>query len=221
MSSAPGSHDAAQAALGNQSSPEEFVRAVVEAMRAETFTSLPVIVTKKSEDGHTISVKAAVKVPQRQDDGTITHVELPEFTDIPINFSGGGQVTHTFPTAVGDEGWIDFSTRGHGFWRQNGGVQAPQDGEVNGLASGRFRPGARSDPNKLKGVSTTSAQTRTDDKQSLHDVSQTAVTAIREGAAHQVNGKAVQTEVGGSKHHVDANAIQQATAKFLHNCGIG
>ena len=159
MSDAPGSHGAAQAALGNQQSPEEFVRAVVEAVRAETFTSLPVIVTKKSEDGHSITVKAAVKIPQRQDDGTMTFVELPEFTEIPINFSGGGGHTNTFPTAIGDEGWIDFSTRGHGFWRQNGGVQQPQDGEVNGLASGRFRPGARSDPRKLQGVSTTSAQT--------------------------------------------------------------
>lgn len=221
MSSDPGSHDAAQAALGNQPSMEEVVRAVVSAMRAETFTSLPVIVTKKSEDGHVISVKAAVKIPQRQDDNTVTYVELPEFTEIPINWSGGGGHTHTFPTEVGDEGWIDFSTRGHGFWRTQGGVQQPQDGEVNGLGSGRFRPGARSDPRKLQGVSTTSAQTRTDDKKSLHDVSPTGITTIREGAAHQVNGMAVQTEVGGSQHHVDASTIQQVTRKFLHNCGIG
>ena len=221
MDAEPGSHDAAQAALGNQPSTEEVVRAVVEAMRAETFTSLPVIVTKKSEDGHTISVKAAVKIPQRQDDNTITHVELPEFADIPINWSGGGGHTHTFPTEVGDEGWIDFSTRGHGVWRQQGNVQQPETGEVNGLGSGRFRPGARSDPRKLQGVSTTSAQTRTDDKKSLHDVSPTGITTIREGAAHQVNGMAVQTEVGGSQHHVDGTTIQQVTRKFLHNCGIG
>ena len=218
MSSDPGSHDAAQAALGNQPSMEQVIRAVVEAMRAESFTSLPVIVTKKSDDGHTISVKAAVKIPQRQDDNTITHVELPEFTDIPINWSGGGSHTHTFPTEVGDEGWIDFSTRGHGFWRTQGGVQQPQDGEVNGLGSGRFRPGARSDPRKLQGVSTTSAQTRTDDKKSLHDVSPTAITTIREGAAHQVNGMAVQTEKGGSRHVVDGATIQHVAGKVLFNC---
>lgn len=218
MSDEPGSHDAAQAALGNQPSTEEIVRAVVEAMRAETFTSLPVIVTKASEDGHTISVKASLKIPQRQDDNTITYVELPEFLDIPINFSGGGGVTHTFPTKVGDEGWIDFSTRGHGFWRMQGGVQQPQDGEVNGLGSGRFRPGARSDPNKLKGVSTKSAQTRTDDKQSVHDVGDGGITAVLGKAAHQVNGMAVQTELGGSRHIVDAQGIQSQGGKFLWNC---
>ncbi len=86
--------------------------------------------------------------------------------------------------------------------------------------SGRFRPGARSDPRKLQGVSTTSAQTRTDDKKSLHDVSPTGITTIREGAAHQVNGMAVQTEVGSSQHHVDKQTIQQKTTKFLHNCGL-
>ena len=221
MSGEPGSDQAAQAALGNQPSMEDMIRAVVEAVRAESFTNLPVIVTKASEDGHSISVKAAVKIPQRQDDNSVTYVELPELTNIPINFPGAGGITNTFPTKVGDEGWIDFSTRGHGFWRQQGGVQQPQDSEINGLGSGTFRPGARSDPNKLKGVSTTSAQTRTDDKKSLHDVSETAITTIRDAAAHQVNGMAVQSEVGASKHHVDAQTIQQATRKFLHNCGIG
>ena len=221
MSQNPGSHDAAQGALGNQPSLEETVRAVVEGMRADTWTSLPVIVSKASEDGHTISVRAAVKIPQRQDDGSITYVELPEFTDIPINWSGSGGITHTFPTKEGDEGWIDFSARGHGFWRQQGGVQQPQDTRTHALSNGRFRPGARSDPRKLQGVSNTSAQTRTDDKRSLHDLSDTAVTTIREGAAHQVNGMAVQTEVGGSQHHVDKTTIQQRTPKFLHNSGLG
>ncbi len=221
MDVAPGSHDAAQAALGNQPSMEEIIRAVAESMRADTWTSLPCIVTKRSEDGHSVSVKSAIKIPRRQDDGTITYDELPEFTDIAINFSGAGGVSHTFAIDEGDEGWIDFSARGHGYWRQQGGVQQPQDTRTHALSNGRFRPGARSDPRKLKGVSTTSSQIRTDDKRSLHDLSQTAVTTIRENAAHQVNGMAVQTEVGGSQHHVDATTIQQVTRKFLHNCGVG
>jgi hypothetical protein len=221
MDTTPGSHDAAQGALGNQPSLEETIRAVVEGLRADQWTSLPCIVTKASEDGHTISVKAAVKIPQRQDDGSITYVELPEFEGIPMNWPGAGGTTHTFGTKVGDEAWLDFSARGHGFWRQNGDVQPPQDLGTHALSNAVFRPGARSDPRKLKGVSTTSAQLRTDDKKSLHDLSETAVTTIREGAAHQVNGKAVQTEIGKTLHHVAGDAIQQVTRKFLHNCGIG
>ena len=81
-----------------------------------------------------------------------------------------------------------------------------------------FIPGVRSDPNKLKGVSQTSTQTRTDDKQTVHDVSHTAVTAVREQSAHQVNGSAVQSQKGGASHVVDGMTIQNVAGKILLNC---
>ena len=195
MSGEPGTHEAAQAALGNQPSFEEMVRAVVEASRADTWTSLPVIVTKRSEDGHTISVKAAVKIPRRTDDNTIVYDELPEFQDIPINFSGGGGVVNTHPTKLGDEGWIDFSTRDHGVWRQQGSVQQPQDGQVNGLASGRFRPGARSDPRKIPDYNTEASESRTDDGR-------------HRTITHPANG--VKVTVNGGKQTLDVNAATGA-----------
>lgn len=218
MSDAPGSRDAAAAALGNQGTTEDLVRTLIDADRAEQWTSLPCIVVKKSADGHSVTLKSAVMVPQRQDDGSVTHVELPVFVDVPINFSGGGGYTHTFPLNAGDEGWVEVSTLGQGVWLQNGGVQQPQDIARHALSDVRFRPGARSDPRKLKGVSPTSAQTRTDDKQSLHDVSATAVTAIRGTTAHQVGERAVMSQTAGTMHVVGSSSIQQRAPKFLHNC---
>ncbi len=78
-----------------------------------------------------------------------------------------------------------------------------------------FVPGVRSDPNKLKGVSPNSTQTRTDDKKSLHDISHTAITTIREFAVQQVNGAAIQSELKGARHVIDPKSILTLASKIL------
>lgn len=207
------------AAAGNLQTTEDVVRAALEADRADTWTSLPVKVSKASQDGHTITLTPLVKAPRRQDDGTYAYEALPELQDVPIAFPGGGGVTSTYPSAEGDEGFVTASSLGHDVWHQNGGVQPPSDPRRHSLSDFRFQPGARSDPRKLKGVSQNSAQVRTDDKGTVSDVGERGVTNLRKDAVHQVSDAAVVAQKGGSRHAIDGGTIAQVTGMFFHNCG--
>lgn len=197
---------------------EEVYETIKDAVLARLPRSGPVMLTDDSPDGHTVKLQPLTKATQRQIGGGMQAVTLPVLPDVPVHFMSGSGITTTYGLKKGQEGWHIPAALGIDGWHQNGGVQAPGDVRQFAHADTIFIPGVRSDPNKLKGVSPNSTQTRTDDKQTLHDVSATAVTSIRQTAAHQVNGSAIQTELGGTKLHVDAGTIQHVAGKILLNC---
>ena len=198
--------------------PEETVRAGLAGFQRGVWTSLPVIVVEDSQDGHTVKIKSAVKVPRQKEDGAVEFVELPQFHDVPIHFQGAGGITATHAIKEGDEGIVHFSSRALDTWHEQGGVQQSIDVRMHSLSDGMFVPGIRSKPRKLKGVSKSSSQVRSDDKRSIADVSHTAVTAVREKSAHQTNGQGVLSQHRGSTHFVDASTIQNVAGKILLNC---
>jgi hypothetical protein len=198
----------------------EVLESLADDIQSRIRTAIPVTPTEDS-DGHTISLQPLTKLTRRKADGSLERTALPVLSDVPINHHGGGGITVTHPHKKGDEGVILVADRAIDAWHQNGGEQGAVDARMHSLSDGVYIPGIRSDPRKLKGVSTTSTQTRTDDKKSLHDISHTAITTIREEAAHQVNGKAIQSQKGSTTHTIDGTAIQQLAKKFLHNCGLG
>lgn len=198
--------------------PDEVLETLKDAVLARLPKSGPVMLSEDSEDGHTAKLQPTTKGIQRKVDGTTEAVALPEIPDVPIHFMSGNGITTTYALKKGQEGWLNPAALGIDGWHQQGGIQSPGDVRQHALADAVFVPGVRSDPNKLKGVSTNSTQTRTDDKKSVHDVSHTAITTVREDAAHQVNGMAVQSEKGGSQHVVDAKTIQHVASKILLNC---
>lgn len=195
----------------------EVLESLADDIQSRIRTAIPVKPTQTS-DGHTISLQPLTMLTRRKADGSMEKTALPVLSDVPINHHGGGGITTTHAHTPSDEGVYLVADRAIDAWHQNGGEQGAVDARMHSLSDGVYIPGLRSDPRKLKGVSTNSTQTRTDDKQTLHDVSHTAVTAIRETAAHQVNGAAVQSEKGGSQHAVDAQGVQQRGSKFLWNC---
>lgn len=196
---------------------EETLRVAIDSVLAGKFGSLPVEAVEDSQDGNTVKLKATVKIPVQGPDGQTQWMELPEFHDVLAQHPGANGVTTTFPIKKGDTGTISFQGLGYSNWHQSGGVQNAVTTR-NALSDGVFRPGGRAVPQKLKAVSKDSVQTRTDDKKSVHDVSHTAVTAIREEAAHQVNANAIQAQKGGASHVVDGKTIQNVAGKILLNC---
>lgn len=196
----------------------ELLETVADSVMARLPKGGPVTLTEDSEDGHTAKLQPTAKAVIRKIDGTTELVTLPVLPDIPIHFMGGGGITTTHALKKGDEGLTVQAALGIDGWHQQGGVQSPGDTRQHAPADAFLIPGVRSDPRKLKGVSKNSSQTRTDDKQTVHDVSHTAVTSVREDAAHQVNGMAVQSEKGGARHVVDAMTIQNVAGKILLNC---
>jgi len=196
----------------------ELLETVVDAVFSRLPKSGPVMLAEDSQDGHTAKLQPTTKAIQRKPDGTTVEVTLPVIPDVPVHFMGGGGITTTYGLKQGNEGFSVPAALGIDGWHQNGGVQSPGDTRQHAMWDAVFVPGVRSDPNKLKGVSPNSTQTRTDDKQTVHDVSHTAVTAVREQSAHQVNGMAVQSQKGGSSHVVDGMTIQHVASKILINC---
>lgn len=197
--------------------PEELLRTAIDSVLAGKFGSLPVMAVEDSKDGNTVKLKVLTKIPVQGPDGKTQWKELPEIEDVVAQHPGAGGITNTFPIKKGDVGTVSFQSKGISNWHESGGVQNATLAR-NSLSDGIFRMGSRAKPDKLKGVSKDSVQTRTDDKKSVHDVSHTAVSSVREDAAHQVNGQAVQSEKGGSKHVVDASTIQNTAGKILLNC---
>jgi hypothetical protein len=197
---------------------DEVLETVKDAVLARLPKAGPVMLSEDSDDGHTAKLQPTVKGIQRKPDGTTEAVSLPQVPDVPVHFMSGNGITTTYAQKKGQEGWMIPAALGIDGWHQQGGVQSPGDVRQHALADAVFVPGVRSDPNKLKGVSTNSTQTRTDDKKSVHDVSHTAVTAVRESSAHQVNGMAVQSQKDGASHVVDGMTIQNVAGKILLNC---
>lgn len=197
---------------------DELLETVKDAVRAQTRISMPVQVSEDSEDGHTVRLQPLVKATIRKVDGSEDLVEMPVLPDVPIHHAAGGGITQTHAHKKGDEGIALISHALFDFWFQQGGVQSPGDTRPQSMSDAFYVPGIRSTPRKLQGVSKDSTQTRTDDKKTVHDVSHSAVTAVREDAAHQVNGMAVQSQKGGASHVVDAMTIQNVAGKILLNC---
>lgn len=195
----------------------ELLETVVDGVLSRLPKAGPVTLAEDSQDGHTAKLQPTTKAVIRKPDGTTEEVTLPVVPDVPVHFMGGGGITTTYGLKQGNEGFSIPAALGIDGWHQNGGVQSAGDTRQHAMWDALFIPGVRSDPNKLKGVSQTSTQTRTDDKQTVHDVSHTAVTAVREQSAHQVNGMAVQSEKGSSRHIVDTQGIQAQGGKFFWN----
>jgi hypothetical protein len=196
----------------------ELLETVVDGVLSRLPKAGPVTLAEDSKDGHTAKLQPTTKAVIRKPDGTTEEVTLPVIPDVPVYYASGNGITATFGQKQGQEGFNIPMALGIDGWHQQGGIQSPGDTRQHAMWDTVFVPGIRSDPKKLRGVSPDSAQVRTDDKQTLHDVSHTAITTIRESAAHQVNGMAIQSEKGGSQHAVDAQGVQQRGGKFLWNC---
>lgn len=198
--------------------PDELLETIKDAVRSQMRTSIPVSVTEDSTDGHTVKLQPLVQAIIRLPNGTTKAVTLPILPDIPIHHTGGGGVTLTHAHKKGDEGWIIVSDASIDAWHQQGGIQAPPDTLTHALSDAVYIPGVRSDPRKLKGVSANSTQTRTDDKQSVHDVGEGGVTSVRGTSVTQVTDEAARLQKGGASTIVDGMTIQSVAGKIMMNC---
>ncbi|EEU6051186.1 translation initiation factor IF-2 [Salmonella enterica] len=94
----------------------------------------------------------------------------PLLVDVPVVFPTSGGVTLTLPVSPGDECELKFQDRCIDFFWQNGGVQEPVDDRIHDLSDATCSVGQISQPNKIKNVSTTSAQLRSVDGSTYIDL---------------------------------------------------
>ena len=95
-------------------------------------------------------------------DGSRTLAEYPLLLNVPVIFPSGGGFTLTFPIADGDECVVLFNTQIDN-WLAQGAGQPPTVGRVHDLSDGIAIVGIRNNTRALSGVSTSTAQLRSDD----------------------------------------------------------
>jgi hypothetical protein len=144
--------------------PDEAVRAAFDAFQAKLHTAMPGVIVSYNPATMTAVVQPTIKFEVRGQDGEWRQARLPQIPDVPVQLSGGGGFSCTFPLAAGDEGWLVFAERCIDGWWQNGGVQAQVEHRMHDLSDPAFFPKVRSKPNALNPPpSATTAQLRSDD----------------------------------------------------------
>ena len=195
----------------------EIMQSLIDANLAAVMTSIPVKVVKDS-DGHTVSLQPLIKSVFRQPDGSDKLVEFPVIQDAPVKFASGGGHTFTHPVKENDEGMALVSMRSMDNWHQQGGVQQPNDARMHDLSDSIYIPGVRSDKRKLEKVSTTSAQFRTDDGDSVVDVSGKGVVTSRKNSVVTVDDTGIETKRNSSAVKVTDSSVKTKASKVLLNC---
>lgn len=146
-----------------QDSPELVLKAVADSLSTGLRVAMPGIIQSFDAEAVTATIQPAVKASVRQADGSVASVALPLLVDVPVHFQRGGGVTLTFPITEGDECLVIFADRCIDYWWQSGGVQEPVDPRQHHLADAFALVGPQSQAQKISGISTTTAQLRTDD----------------------------------------------------------
>jgi hypothetical protein len=145
----------------------QLAQAIMSAMRV----SIPGIIQSFDPEAVTAVVQPAIKGVEHDASGAEVSVNLPLLVDVPVIFPRGGGCTLTFPVSAGDECLVIFADRCIDFWWQNGGIQEPVDGRMHDLSDAFCIVGPQSQAKKISGISTTSAQLRTDDGSAFIEVS--------------------------------------------------
>ncbi|NHB93624.1 phage baseplate assembly protein V [Photorhabdus cinerea] len=143
--------------------PEAVFFSMQEAISAGLYVSLPCIIQSFDANAVTVTAQPAIRWKIRKKDGELESVSLPLLVDVPVIFPRGGGVTLTFPVKAGDECLVVFADRCIDYWWQSGGVQEPVDPRQHNLSDGFALIGPQSQQQKIAGISTNTAQLRSDD----------------------------------------------------------
>lgn len=161
--------------------PIEGLSIALGGWQSKMQTAMPGIIQSfntDNPDSMTCTVQPAIQGQVRDEEGNITLVEYPLLVDCPVQFPAGGGCTLTFPVKAGDECLIVFASRCIDSWWQSGGIQNQAELRMHDLSDGFVLLGYRSKPRVIHGISTTSAQLRSDDGAAFVEV---------DAATHAIN----------------------------------
>jgi len=142
---------------------QEALRTALDGHQAQTWTALPAIIESFNPDAVTCVAQPAIKAQVTAPDGSTQWVSLPLLLDCPVVFPRGGGCTLTFPVAKDDECLVIFASRCIDAWWTAGGVQVQSEFRMHDLSDGFCLPGPFSQATKISGVSTSTAQLRSND----------------------------------------------------------
>jgi hypothetical protein len=135
----------------------------MDGLRSGLWTSMPGIIQSFSASAVTATVQISIKGVVHTPDGKAQFVNMPLLVDVPVHFPRGGNCTLTFPVAKGDECLVVFAARCIDGWWQSGGIQPPVEPRIHDLSDGFAFVGFFSQATKISGISTSTAQLRSND----------------------------------------------------------
>ncbi|PVZ79355.1 translation initiation factor IF-2 [Serratia sp. S1B] len=145
---------------------QDIYQQIQQEMIARTRTAAPGTIKSFDPESVTCVVSLGIKtvMPDSEQQGRkMKSVDYPLLLDLPVVFPRGGGVTLTFPIKAGDECLVVFADRCIDFWWQNGDTQERVDQRMHDLSDAFVIPGPQSQRYKISGISTRSAQLRSDD----------------------------------------------------------
>ncbi len=155
--------------------------------------AIPAIVQSFDATKQTVTVKCALleKVVLK---GSLTDIDVGLIADVPIIMPRAGGFSLTLPVAVGDECLLVFADGCIDAWFQSGSQQSRIDGRRHSLSDAFAVLGPWSKPRDLASYSTTAAQLRSDDGNTVIEVGAGEITI----KANNVSVQAQQVTVAGS-----------------------
>lgn len=152
----------------------EVYDSILKGAKQSIRVSMPGVIKSFDPETVTCVVEVSIYIPKPEsaegksiDRLAQDNVFYPLILDAPVIFPRGGGCTLTFPVSAGDECLVIFADRCIDFWWQNGGVQNGSRGRMHDYSDAFVIPGPQSQAKKISGISTTSAQLRTDDGSSF------------------------------------------------------
>ncbi|MFI7782666.1 hypothetical protein EN46_02070 [Citrobacter amalonaticus] len=151
----------------------ETLKSERETTKNQIRVAMPGIIQSFDPDAVTAIVQSAIRSVEIDNDGNRITKNYPLLVDVPVVFPRGGGVTLTFPVKAGDECLVIFADRCIDFWWQSGGVQEPVDDRMHDLSDAFCIVGPQSQAKKIGGISTSSAQFRSDDGSTYFEINPT------------------------------------------------
>ncbi len=193
--------------------PQAALQMALDGLQAGIWTTLPVII--ESFDNLKMSCVAQCAIQYARfpiAGGEPEWLDIPPLLDCPVIFPNGGGFTLTFPLTNGDEAIAFFSSRCIDAWWQSGGYKNKQPLlRMHDLSDGFILAGARSQPRVLSGgVSTTSAQLRSDDGTTYLDLKSGVITV---NAASTIVNSTISTINATGGTTINANTQINGTLK--------
>ena len=149
-------------------------KAILKQKLAELRVAIPAIVVSFDAQKQTVTAQIALREVRRTPTGA-KNEEIAPIYNVPVLLFRAGRFGITLPLQAGDEGMLIFCDMCIDSWWQNGGVQNQLERRRHDLSDCGFFPGLWSQPNVLDNYSTNSLQLRSDDGDSVVDVSDSAV----------------------------------------------
>ena len=156
-------------------SPQDALLVALKGWQSDMWTALPGIIQSFDAVAMTCTVQPSLQAQITSPvDGSKSWMNLPLLVDCPVFFPSGGGCTLTFPIVKGDECLVIFASRCIDAWWQSGGIQQQSVLRIHDLSDGFVFAGVRSQVRTLPGVSTTTAQLRSDDGVAFVEINPTS-----------------------------------------------